>query len=126
MEQGINEVDIGHPNEGFVGSNWNMAEVSNEMLEEYMFMIEIGQDVWDGLINDYNWNPLAYSDTVEGQWLKNKYTVENFSLGPPMYSDWTPMNYYTYASPEPSSALLCIIGFGVLMLRRKTSKWENG
>ena len=89
------------------------------MLDEYMFMIELGENVWDSLIQDYNWSPLAYSDTVEGQWLKNKYTSENGTIAPPNFNPWTPMNYHTV--PEPSELMLCIIGFGLLLLKRKTN-----
>ena len=94
-----------------------MSPLSKEMMQEYMFMIELGQDVWNSLIEDYNLNPLAYSDTVEGQWLKDRYTAENGSLAPPTYMPWTPMNYHT--TPEPSSLLLMLFGTALLLLRRK-------
>ena len=102
-----------------VGAAWNMSPLTQEMMQEYMFMIELGENVWDSLIEDYNWSPLAYSDTVEGQWLKQKYTSEEGSLAPPTFTTWTPMNYHTV--PEPSASLLCIIGLGVLLLKRKTN-----
>ena len=119
LEHGIDTTDIGHPDVGMVGAAWNMSPLTKEMLDEYMFMIELGENVWDSLIQDYNWSPLAYSDTVEGQWLKNKYTSENGTIAPPNFNPWTPMNYHTV--PEPSELMLCIIGFGLLLLKRKTN-----
>ena len=94
-----------------------MSPISKEMLDEYMFMIELGQDVWNSLIEDYNWSPLAYSDTVEGQWLKTKYTSENGTLAPPEFVPWTPLNYHSI-TPEPSMSLLCLLGASLLLLKR--------
>lgn len=119
IDPDIIEVDIGHPNEGYVGAEWCASKVDREALMEYMFQIELGHDVWNSLLNDYDWNTIAKSDTVEGRVLMEQlHTYEAFDLNPPIQSPWTPMVFHTI--PEPSSGLLLLFGLAPLLLTRKS------
>ena len=83
---------------------------------EALFSIELGRMDWD----DDTYMSGAFQVLAES----DKYTYEQvmahmyptFDLNPPV-TDWKPMSYHSV--PEPSTSLLCIIGFGVLMLKRK-------
>ena len=86
------------------------------MYMEYAFMVEIGEYTWNDVMDDWNFNVLAQSDKYAANQLKN-YIYERFSLAPPETGIWSPKDFYT--TPEPSTSLLCIIGLGVLMLKRK-------
>ena len=88
----------------------------SEMYMEYAFMVEIGEYTWDDVMNDWNFNVLAQSDKFAANQL-SQYIHERFDLNPSSLAIWTPTEFYVV--PEPSTSLLCIIGLGVLMLKRK-------
>jgi hypothetical protein len=122
----VTVVEIGHPDAGYVGSAWNVSQLYHDMLEEYLFQVQILQD------SSGTDNIILFSDYVRGlDLMDDKHTYIEGTLNPPIETPWVPGVYHIVppslpSVPEPSSALLCIIGFGMLMLRRKTSKWENG
>ena len=91
---------------------------------EALFIMELGYNEWNEGAEDYVWRTLAESAPELYKNLINDYMYREGDIRPNPINGWNP-NFRTTV-PEPSSALLCIIGFGVLMLRRKTSKWENG
>ena len=37
----ITAVEIGHPSAGYVGAEWNASKVSHELVEEYLFQVQI-------------------------------------------------------------------------------------
>lgn len=86
---------------------------------EYSFICELGN-----IDSDDNWTTVATSASASYSSLGD-YIHQTFDINPGQIAVWSP-TVFTTSVPEPSSALLCIIGFGMLMLRRKTSKWENG
>ena len=49
--------------------------------------------------------------------LTNTYTYESGSIAPPGYSNWMPTNFH--AVPEPSTAVLAMLGTCLLLKRRK-------
>jgi hypothetical protein len=112
-EFGVWVGDIG----GYYGVKLQQSHVPTELAMEVLYSIELGRMDWD----DDTYMSGAFQVLAES----DKYTYEQvrqhmyptFDLYPPV-TDWKPMRYYT--TPEPSSALLCIIGFGMLMLKRKS------
>lgn len=81
--------------------------------------------------DDIDFNVILWSDNKESSTFvenENKYTPG--SIAPSSFKPWIPSQFYTInpviPTPEPSVTLLCIIGFGMLMLKRKHPKWENG
>lgn len=117
LEDGMNEVDIGHPSLGYVGAGWIQSEVSREMLEECMFQIQLGHSIWNYSIDEYEWTTIAMSDTVAGTWLRDSlYTYTEFDMNPPIFSPWEPSIYY--AIPEPCGSLLYTCGLLILLLKR--------
>lgn len=102
----------------------DVLDVPPEVLEA-MFIMELGYNEWNEGANDYVWKTLAESAPELYKDLVRNHMYATGDVAPNGMLPWSP-NFYTRTTPEPSSALLCIIGFGVLMLRRKTSKWENG
>ena len=71
---------------------------------------------------DFNFNPILFS---KGEKVEGRYRYNPGDLGP-YGGEWIPAEFYTInpvipspSVPEPSTSLLCIIGFGVLMLKRK-------
>ena len=106
-------------------SLWQMRAIQSyidqELPMEALFQIQVGYyDV------DENFLVVLYS-SVETK--MNLLEGHSYSPGTlyPTGPDWTPMDFYTINPvvpispliPEPSTSLLCIIGFGVLMLKRK-------
>lgn len=84
---------------------------------EHLFQMQLG--TYDG---DYNFLPLLYTN---GETVDNKYWYDWGTLAP-NNGDWIPTEFFTINPvipapqvPEPSELMLCIIGFGVLMLKRK-------
>lgn len=110
----------GDPGSGYYGVQLQQSYVPSELASEALFSIEVGKMTWDD--DTYMsgvFEVLAESDkyTYE-QLIANNYIYETFSIAPPG-TDWTPMSYHT--TPEPSTSIMCIIGLGVLMLKRKTN-----
>lgn len=117
----ITLVEIGHPNAGYVGSAWNASKVYHDMLEEYLFQVQILQDS-SGIDNI-----ILFSDYVRGMGLMDeKHTYIEGTLNPPVETPWVPGVYHVVPPslppvPEPSSSLFCLIGASLLMLRRKNT-----
>ena len=65
------------------------------------------------------WRTLAESAPELYKNLINDYMYREGDIRPNPINGWNP-NFRTI--PEPSSAILCMIGFGMLMLKRKLYK----
>ena len=79
---------------------------------EKLFQMQVGN--YDG--ND-DFIPILYSSKQE---VAGRYWYDSGTLAPPSM-DWTPMDFYTMnppVVPEPSSALLALVGAGLLLLKR--------
>ena len=87
----------------------------SELFEEYTFMVELGNVTWDDAVEDLNWTTIAQSDEFSAEML-SQYIHERFELAPPSLAAWNP-NFHTV--PEPSSAILTMIGLGLIGLMRK-------
>ena len=85
---------------------------------EALFIMELGYNEWNDGVGDYVWRTLAESAPELYRDLVGKYMYEQFDISPGPDHVWTP-NFYT--TPEPSTSLLCIIGLGLLLLKRKTN-----
>ena len=121
------EGDIGSDLKPDTGGYWGLGVPSpvqssveeygygSELFKEYAFMVELGELTWDDVAEDLNWTTIAQSDEFAAEML-SQYIHERFDIAPSNLETWSP-NFHTV--PEPSTALLCIIGFGVLMLKRK-------
>ena len=85
---------------------------------EALFIMELGYNSWDDDVGDYVWRTLAESSPETYADLRQHMYAE-FDIGPSSPDPWSP-DFYTTV-PEPSTSLLCIIGLGVLLLKRKTN-----
>jgi hypothetical protein len=113
--------------DSFVSSRddlWFMQAIQSYMEDDIamdaLFQIQVGY--YDG---DFNFISALYSDTETKANLLagNSYAIG--SLYPPG-TDWTPGHYHTVnpvvpSVPEPSELMLCIIGLGLLLLKRKNN-----
>lgn len=86
-----------------------------------LFMMEIGNYVGD----DYEFNPIAYSGAES---MDGKHTYEPGSILPSP-TDWIPSEFYTIKPvipsgqmPEPSTAVLFLIGISLIGIRRPSFK----
>ena len=129
IDPDVNEADIGHPNEGFVGVAWAAADVSREMLQERILQIELGHSTWNDSIGDYQWRTIAYSDNYTGQSLIDSNSYVPGSIAPPTELPWEPIDFYTINPPivpEPSTGLLFLVGASLVALKRKHRDWHHG
>ena len=85
---------------------------------EILFVMELGYNTWDDDLGDYVWETLAQSAPELYQDLMRQHMYATGDISPPGYTPWTP-DFYT--TPEPSTSILCIIGLGLLLLKRKTN-----
>lgn len=126
-------INIGHPDSGVgvnnvVSTQWNALGRDNY----YQVVIYGGhQNKWDPNHVDWESDPILYSDNVTGTWLEENglYSVSGNPPDVPDISQWIPDTWYTsnpgsrdapYGGvPEPTQDLLCLIGIGILLLRRK-------
>ncbi len=97
-----------------------LVGLDHELFEAALFQVQLGTLTYDDVLDVVNWITLAETDPVAKATL-TQHLYERGTIQPPGYSQWTPTEFYTHSSvPEPSSALLCIIGFGILLLKRKS------
>lgn len=97
-------------NDGTAGPVWTDLGIYSSV--EYSFLVELGR--WEG----GNWTALAASEPTTFQMLVDGGWTTSNPLNYPRMERWAP-EFYTYSSPEPSSLTLCLIGFSLLMLKRK-------
>lgn len=116
LEGGDVGVWVGDSGSGYYGAMLKQSHVPSELAMEALFSIEIGKMTWDDdTYMSGAFQVLAESDKYTYEQVR-AYMYPTFDLNPPV-TDWIPTQYHT--TPEPSTSLLCIIGFGVLMLKRK-------
>ena len=104
---------------GRYGAHLNQSEVPSELGQEVLFAIEVGLMTWDD--DEYTsgiFTVLAESDPYTYEQIL-AHTTARQDISPPK-GDWKPMFYYTHPPvPEPSTALLTMIGLGLIGLMRK-------
>ena len=93
----------------------DVIEPSLDALESLLVM-ELGYNSWDDNVGDFVCQTLAKSAPEVYNDLVDRYMYASGDVAPPNPSYWSP-NFYTV--PEPSSALFCIFGIGLLMLTRR-------
>lgn len=108
---------------GVSTGNWAsqspLNHINSEMLTEALFQIELGNLKYDDLLDIFTWDEIiAYTDAV-GKEMLSSYIWQG-GVMPPADGQWTPTVFHAPV-PEPTSSILCIIGFGVLMLKRKAN-----
>lgn len=79
---------------------------------EYSFIVELGN-----IDSDDNWTTVATSAAASYSSLGD-YIHQTFDINPGQIAVWAP-TAFSVPVPEPSSTILCMIGLGMLMLRRK-------
>ena len=94
----------------------DVLDVPPEALES-MFIMELGYNEWNEDADDYVWKTLAESEPELYKDLVNRYMYAPGNIAPGPDHIWTP-NFRTTV-PEPSTALLTMIGFGLIGLMRK-------
>ncbi len=79
---------------------------------EYSFTVELGN-----IDSSDNWTTVATSAVVAYSSLGD-YIHETFDINPGQIAVWTPTEF-SVSVPEPTSGLLTVIGFALLVLRRR-------
>lgn len=95
-------------------ADWQPIKLPDEEPSHIKIYYDIGY--WD---ENNNWDFVAVAtavDYVDNIWDSHTYTAG--TLLPPTETPWRPKDYY--AVPEPSTALLGVVGILLLMKRRKT------
>lgn len=99
---------------GVPTGNQSPVQVYSEGSPEYSFTMELGN-----IDSDDNWTTVATSASRSYSSLGD-YIHQTFDINPSQLAVWTPTRFYAEGSvPEPSSALLCMIGLGLIGLMRK-------
>ena len=118
-ETGIVQSDTGYHTIGTIqGALHGETPSYPPEVMESLFIMELGYNEWNDGVGDYVWKTLAESAPELYRDLVYTYMYESGDIRPSPDHVWTP-NFYT--TPEPSTFLLCIIGFGLLLLKRKTN-----
>lgn len=104
---------------GISTGNWAsqspLNHIDSEMLNEALFQVELGSLTYNEALDVFGWDStIAESDKVAKEYL-TRYIWQGGVL-PPADAQWTPTNFHTV--PEPTTALLCLLGLGMLALRR--------
>ena len=121
-ESGEFGVEIGDSGSGFWGSGvptGNQSPLGKELLEECLFVMEIGHNSYDEISDLVNWTTLAVSDSFEKTVLE-QYIYHRFDINPPETGIWTPMVFHEV--PEPNTFFLFVFGMNSLVLKRK---WKS-
>lgn len=114
-------VELGETGSGYgYGAYWNQSLIPNEATAETLFQIELGHGIDE-------WETVAYSAYYTKALIdKQSYTAGD--INPPGYDwgGWTPTDFYTsnppiYDVPEPSSAIMFLLGLGLLELKRRSN-----
>ena len=82
---------------------------------EYSFVIELGNVVNDGSDN-WTWTTVATSAATAYSSL-GEFIHQSFDLNPGAIATWSPTTFT--AVPEPSGALMSVLGLALLALRRR-------
>lgn len=90
-------------------------EIPTTITDTTMVRMELGLYVPDG--DDWTVDIFAYSAAVPFSELYGKYTTGS-PIPPPNFVDWMPRDFYT-SVPEPSAAILALLGVGMIFKRRK-------
>lgn len=100
------------PPAAYSGPHWTGMDGFTEDSVEYLFQAELGNYNF----NTGDWTIMAVSDPETYESLKKFMNTD--PLYDPGYGYWSP----NFSVPEPSSLLMCMIGIGVLMLKRRKVK----
>ena len=87
----ITLVEIGHPSAGYVGAEWSASKVSHELVEEYLFQVQILQD------SSGEENLICFSDFARGADLDYEHIYTEGTLDSSLAST------RTYDVPSPSA-----------------------
>lgn len=94
-------------------ADWQPIKLPSESPSHVKIYFDIGY--WD---ENADWDFVAVAtatDYLDNIW--NAHTYTTGTLAPPTETPWRPDNFY--AVPEPSTALLALLGVGMLFKRRK-------
>lgn len=114
---------------GDMGSEWGTGNWSTqspldgldrELFEEARFSVQLGYVTYDQVYDLTKFIALAESDPAIKSEL-TQFLYERGTIAPPDQSQWVPIFYHTYSVPEPSSALLSLIGLSMLLLKRRNN-----
>ena len=122
FEDGTYGVELFDNGSGYWGAGvptGNQSPFGRELLEECIFTMELGHNSWDALSGEVSWVTLAESDSLAYAALQ-EYVYQRFDLNPPTAGIWTPTEFH--AVPEPTVAMLYLLGGAFLVLRRKREK----
>lgn len=117
-------IDFDDPGDGYwgVGNPTGVQSplapyvVSDPNSPEYHFIMELGNYDW----NNDNWTTVASSAALSYSNAGN-YIFNTFDMGPPQMRIWNPTHFYATV-PEPSTSLLVLVGFSLLLLGRRTER----
>ena len=94
-------------------ADWQPIRLDNTDLNAMVFF-ELGY--WDAAA-DWEFVPMASANAPLGD-LWDAHTYETFDLNPPTATPWRP---FAVAVPEPSTAILALLGTCLLLKRRKNT-----
>lgn len=89
------------------------------VVDEMLFQLEMGHNVWDYNLDDAVWTTIAVSDTATYEYLRQQYIYETFDIAPQTAKPWNP-NFHVVV-PEPNTNLLLLFGLSILLLKRKST-----
>lgn len=87
-------------------------------------VMELGYNSWSDGANDYVWQTIAASDPELYSELRNPHMYGQGTIAPLDATPWQPNLFTNPNVPEPDSFVLVLLGFGLLMLLRKSERKE--
>ena len=122
LEDGTFGVAIGDTGSGYWGAGVPTGTQSpvgeySAGTPEYVFIVEIGSVTWTQQGDDYEGSWLTVAEGASAAYSSlGEFTHATFDMDQESLAVWTPTEFT--AVPEPSGAMLYIVGGALLMLRR--------